>query len=247
MNQSVHKALKLLDQFTEDTKELTLKELAEQTNMPKPTVYRLLTTLEARNYVYKIKRNDHDSRYRLGLKLLELGSLVSSHMQLREIARPFMEQLVGDINEVVHLVIVNHSQATYIEKVESTRALRLHTRIGKTLPLYIGSGPKLLLAYLEEEAQAAIFEQIHPADKRPETLKKELQQIRRQGYALSISEQDPDTTGLSFPIKNHTGEVVAALAVSGLSSYFEGEGLTDIKEKTRQTAERISAKLGYTG
>lgn len=105
MNQSVKKALGLLELFTEDRPELTLKDIADLSGMPKPTVYRLLTTLEASGFLYKIKDNVHDSRYRLGLKLLELGQMVSNQLELREISLPFMERLANEINEVIHLEI----------------------------------------------------------------------------------------------------------------------------------------------
>lgn len=153
MNQSVIKAMKLLDLFTEGTNELTLKEISTKADMPKPTAYRLLSALETSGMLYKMKENEHDSRYRLGLKLLELGEIVSDQLELRDIALPYMENLAHEINEVIHLVIINHDKATYIEKVESSRALRLFTKIGKSVPLYSGSGPKLLLAYLPEEKQ----------------------------------------------------------------------------------------------
>ncbi|WP_330949699.1 IclR family transcriptional regulator [Virgibacillus sp. MG-45] len=251
MNQSVVKALKLLDLFSEETPELSLKEIAVRSSLPKPTAYRLLTTLEHMNFLYKTKDSEHDSRYRLGLKLLELGQLVSSSLEIREVALPFMEKLAQTINEVVHLVIVNNDEATYIEKVESTRALRLYTRIGKSSPLYIGSGPKLLLAFLSERKQQAILEQSNLyqlsaqqlIDK--DSLRKQLQHIRKVGYAYSIGEQDADTTGISYPIQNFKGEVIAALTVSGLSSRFEGDHLLYIKKHTKESALEISAKLGY--
>ncbi|MYL60899.1 helix-turn-helix domain-containing protein, partial [Virgibacillus halodenitrificans] len=135
MNQSVIKALKLLDLFTEENPELTLKDIADRSRLPKPTAYRMLTALEVSGFLYKTKETEHDSKYRLGLKLLELGQLVSDNLEVRGIALPFMKQLAEEINEVIHLVIVNGSEATYIEKVESTRALRLYTRIGKSSPL----------------------------------------------------------------------------------------------------------------
>ena len=77
MNQSVLKALKLLDLFTEETYELSLKEISLRSNLPKPTAYRLLSALEEAGFLNKAKENEHDSRYRLGLKLLELGQLVA--------------------------------------------------------------------------------------------------------------------------------------------------------------------------
>ncbi|WP_163970997.1 IclR family transcriptional regulator [Oceanobacillus halotolerans] len=251
MNQSVVKALKLLDLFTEGKSELTLKEIADKSQLPKPTVYRLLSSLEFAGYLRKIKETEHDSRYRLGLKLLELGQLVSDQLELRNVALPFMEQLAHDLNEVIHLVIVNQEEATYIEKVESSRALRLYTRIGKSSPLYLGSGPKMLLAMLPKGKQeeilrnADLFRLRDEEQIGEEALRKELEMIRKKGYAYSIGEQDADTTGISFPIYDHQHQVVAALAVSGLSKHFEGENLTYIKEKTQQTATNISSELGY--
>ncbi|MUK88370.1 helix-turn-helix domain-containing protein [Ornithinibacillus sp. L9] len=240
MNQSVVKALNMLELFTEDVDELTLKEIAIKANLPKPTAYRLLSSLEAMGYVHKLKNSEHDSRYRLGLKLLELGQLVADQLEVRKTALPFMESLAEQINEAVHLVIVNQHEATYIEKVESNKALRLYTRIGKSSPLYIGSGPKLLLAYLPEDEQEAIVTKTNN-----ERLAQELMLIRERGYAFSIGEQDTDTTGISYPIYDHRNQVIAALTVSGLSSYFIGENLELIKEKTLQTAMDISNKLGY--
>ncbi|WP_047984740.1 IclR family transcriptional regulator [Ornithinibacillus californiensis] len=246
MNQSVKKALKLLNLFDEKNYELSLKEISERANLPKPTAYRLLTTLESMNYVYKLKENEHDSRYRLGLKLLELGQLVSDQLEVRRIAYPYMEKLANDIQEAVHLVVINHREAIYIEKVESNKAIRLYTRIGKSSPLYIGSGPKMLLANLSEEKQEEILDEAENKINR-ETFKKELSRIRTEGYSYSIGEQDENTTGISYPIYDYRNQVIAALTVSGLSTYFEGENLTEIKTKTEETAARISRKLGFRG
>lgn len=251
MNQSVIKAMKLLDLFTEGTPELTLREIAAKANMPKPTAYRLLSALESGNMLYKTKDSEHDVRYRLGLKLLELGQMVSEQIELREIALPYMEQLAEEINEVIHLVIINQHEATYIEKVESTKALRLFTKIGKSVPLYIGSGPKLLLAHLSEEKQEAVlhaeeFQSFYgqpPVDEKK--LKEELATIQKEGYAYSIGEQDADTTGISYPLYDYRSKVIAALTVSGLSRYYEGDNLEKIKASTVQTAQRISEELGY--
>lgn len=251
MNQSVSKALQILDLFIAEAGELTLHEVSEKTGIPKSTAYRILTTLEEGELLSKTKHSIHDSRYRLGLKLLILGQLASEQMELRSIALPYMEELGNEINEVVHLVIVNQKKSTYIEKVESKRALRLFTRIGKSLPLHLGSGPKLLLAHLPTEKQEEILEDaaMYSIDGNKlidkEKLRRELDEIRVNGFGFSVAEQDEDTTGVSYPIFNYQEEVVAALAVSGLSSNFEGERLQLIKLKTEETAQRISKELGY--
>ncbi|GEL76547.1 IclR family transcriptional regulator [Tenuibacillus multivorans] len=250
MNQSVLKALQLLDLFDEQHPELTLKEISELSRLPKPTAYRLLQALEMRGFL--MKTDEQDPRYRLGLKLLGLGQLVSDQLDLRQMARPLMEGLAYTINEAVHLVVVDGHQATYIEKVDSQRALRLFTKVGQSVPLFIGSGPKLLLAYMPEEERLEVLEkhdmysmtEEKPIDKA--TLWDELVMIRQKGYALSISEQDLDTTGISFPILDYQGQVLAALTVSGLSSRFEGDNLTFINKETKIAANEISKRLGYS-
>lgn len=251
MNQSVLKAISLLELFIEH-KELTLQQISEKADMPKPTAYRLLSTLEAKGLLAKTKDSHHDSRYRLGLKLLEYGNLVAERLEIRELALPYMEKLAHEINEVVHLVIANQYEATYIEKVNSKRALSLHTKIGWSSPLYVGSGPKLLLAYSSREKQEKVLNEStlmtltnQKVDK--EELRKELAEIRKNEYAYSISEQDADTTGISFPIFNYENKVVAALAISGLSSRFKGERLKFIIQKGKESARSISKQLGYSG
>lgn len=251
LNQSVLRAIAILELFVEH-KELSLQQITDKTKLPKPTAYRLLSTLTSKGLLYKVKEHVHDSRYRLGTKLLQLGHLVAERIELREIALPYMEQLAASINEVVHLVIPNNEEATYIEKVNSTRALSLQTKIGRSIPLYIGSGPKMLLAFLSVAEQERILnkkELFTLTNRRinKEKLLKELEEIRTQHFSMSIEEQDPDTTGISFPIFNYEAVIVGAIAISGLSSRFTGEKLMRMIEHGRKTAEEISKQLGYRG
>ncbi|WP_036779075.1 IclR family transcriptional regulator [Pontibacillus chungwhensis] len=251
MNQSVIKALKLLNYFTEETPELTLRDITIKSNLPKATAYRLLSSLEQEGFLVKSKESEYNSRYRLGIKLMELGFRVADQIEIRRIAKPFMEGLAHEINEVIHLAIVNDDKATYIEKVDSNRALRLYTKIGKTVPLYLGSGPKLLLSFLKSDKQMSILKSLsfsstdESTQIDSENLKLELDMIRKQGYSISEGEQDYDTTGISFPIFNHKSEVIAALAVSGLSSHFEGDNLEIIKDAASRSAHQISISIGY--
>lgn len=251
MNQSVLKALSILFLFVDD-EELSLQQIAEKTNIPKSTAYRLLTTLESEGLLYNVKSSTHDSRYGLGLKLLELGNLVSERLELRKIALPYMEELAEDINEVVHLVVKNQDKATYIERVNSSRALSLHTKIGRSVPLYVGSGPKMLLAFLHPDEINSIISvstlmTFNHKEINRNQLKDELKEIRQQFYSISVSEQDADTTGISFPIFNYENKVVAALAISGLTSRFEGDRLHVMIQKGKNSALTISKQLGYLG
>ncbi|HET7578215.1 MAG TPA: IclR family transcriptional regulator [Bacillales bacterium] len=249
MNQTVINALQLLDYFMGEPNELSLHEVYKKTDMSKPTVYRLLSSLEYCGFLTKVKVSDRDIRYRLGLKLLEFGNIVAEQLDLRKIVLPFMKELRDEINEIVHLVVMDGDQATYIEKVESSQTIRLYTRVGKSTPLYAGSGPKLLLAFLPEVHQEKIISKLdlYPLTENTivdkNQLREELKMIREQGYAISDGEQNLDTIGISYPIRDYTGDVAAALSVSGPSNRFQAKRSL-IMDKTKGTADRISRNLG---
>ncbi|WP_085523806.1 IclR family transcriptional regulator [Tuberibacillus sp. Marseille-P3662] len=253
MNQSVGKALDILELLKKQASQtpLALKTIADHLSMPKPTAYRILQTLESRGFVTKDKPSDTAVYYRLGLKLLELGTIVSEQLELRSVALPFMTDLRDSINEIVHLVIRDQFEGVYIEKVEGEQPLRLHTKIGKRSPLHLGSGPKLLLAmqedsFIDEYIKALNQNNLwdyHLMNK--QEILGELRSINGQGYAISKGEQDPETIGLSYPIYDHTGAVLAALTVSGPAIRFFGERGQSIQKQTDRTAQRISEVLGY--
>ncbi len=252
MNQSVVKALGLLNFFSEEQRELTLSELSNKADMPRPTVYRLATSLEMCGFLKKTRNSDQDVRYSLGLKLLELGSMVAEQLELRKVALPFMRNLCDETNEVVHLVVRDGDEAVYVEKVEGNRSIRLYTRVGKRSELYVGSGPKLLLAYLPSEEQESIIEKMsfQVITKNTITeknkLRSEIERIVQDGYAISEGEQDDETIGISYPIFDYTQKMVAALGVSGPSTRIYGEQKKMIQQKTKETAQKISKNLGYT-
>jgi IclR family KDG regulon transcriptional repressor len=250
MNHSVIKALTLLDLFTAEQRELSLSDIARKSELPKPTAYRLLRSLESCGFLKKVKYSDQDMRYRLGLKLMELGNIVLEQSDLRKVALPHMTQLGTAVEEAVHLVIVDGAEAVYIEKVDSKHHIRLYTRVGKRSPLHAGSGSKLLLAFMEEEREALLREwDFEPLTANSITsrsqLEEELQRIVTNGYATSDGEQTLETIGLSFPIYDYTNKVVAALTISGMKSRFGEDRMPYLLEETSRAAQAISKDLGY--
>ncbi|RXT05226.1 IclR family transcriptional regulator [Ammoniphilus sp. CFH 90114] len=251
MNQSVIKALSLLDLFSPDKTELSLAEIAKLSELTKPTAYRLLSSLETCGFVSKVKYSEQDIRYRLGLKLLELGNMVLEQSELRKVALPFMKQLAESMDEAVHLVVVDGEEAVYIEKVDSKQPIRLFTSVGKRSPLHLGSASKLLLAYMNNPQKEQLIENMEFVSMTPnsitsaERLKEELDKILQNGYSISDGEQTLETIGLSLPIKDHTGAVVASLTISGMKSRFNKERMPILLEETEKAADLISRDLGY--
>jgi IclR family KDG regulon transcriptional repressor len=251
MNQSVIKALNLLDFFSPDNPEQSLSEIAKLSGMSKPTAYRLLSSLELCGFLSKIKYSDQDIRYRLGLKLLELGNMVLEQSEVRKVSLPLMQQLAESVDEAVHLVVIDGEDAVYIEKVDSKQPIRLFTSVGKRSPLHLGSGSKLLLANMDRAEMDHRLQKMELISMTPnsitslEKMEEELAKIIRDGYSISDGEQTLDTIGLSFPIRNHNGEVIAALTISGMKSRFHEKRMPVLLEETKKAADLISRDLGY--
>ncbi len=251
MNQSVGKALKLLQLFTLERPRLSLAEIARMSGFSKPTAYRFLKALEEEGVVSRSSVNQDDKMYQLGLRLLELGTLVSEQIEVRKLARPYMERLRDLVNEVVHLVIHDKGYAVYVERVETDQPMRLFTRIGLRTPLYVGSAPRLLLAYLKEEEREEILRRmtLHPFTEAtitdPDELRKVLQEIRERGHSISYGEHVAGTLGMSAPIRDHTGSVIASLTIAIPGDHFSRERTDELISQLKCTALEISRECGY--
>ncbi|MEW9501499.1 IclR family transcriptional regulator [Jeotgalibacillus marinus] len=252
MSQSVLKAIKILDCFTTKP-ELSLIELAELANMPKTTVFRLVSSLEEGGLVVKVKKTSHDVKYCMALKLLELGNHVSDQLEYRKVALPHMKKLNEELNELVHMVVLEGNEAVYVEKIDSTKPVRLVVRVGRRSPLYAGSAPKLLLANMDDSSLEEYLINLEMEKITENTidnindLKKEIKKIRKRGYSFSRAEHFKDTIGLSFPIYNYSGRTVATLGVSIPLTDYSKEREKKILEKTRNAAQNIWRDLGYKG
>src|SRR5262249_21388662 len=141
---AIERAVGILNAFSTEQPELGVTEIAAQLGLHKSTVHRFLVSLEAGGLV---ERNPRTSRYRLGLRIFELGGLVLQQMNLWDEALPFLEGLVHESGETGHLAVLDGGEAIYIEKVEARRALRIPSAIGRGYPAHATSLGKVLLAH----------------------------------------------------------------------------------------------------
>ncbi|MFD1609762.1 IclR family transcriptional regulator [Oceanobacillus luteolus] len=250
MSQSLLRAIKLLDCFN-DKAELSLLELVEISNMPKTTVFRLVTSLVEAGLLVKVPYSTHDVRYKLGLKLLQLGMRVMNQLEYREIALPYMKEINAKLNESVHLAVIEEDEAVYVEKLDSNKPVRLVIKIGARAPLYAGSAPKVLLAHTKETKRNEYLQQLELKKIAPNTivdrdkLIQELTKIQKQGYAFSREEFFKDTIGYSCPIFDGAGQLVAALGISMPVIEFSDEKGNEILNELINAAKMISSELGY--
>ncbi|WP_319370478.1 IclR family transcriptional regulator [uncultured Ilyobacter sp.] len=253
INQSLDKALSLLEYFDAENPIRGLSEISRLSSIPKATVYRLLNTFEKNGYLIKIDTGGRQGQYKLGMKFLELGTMVSESIELKEIAFPHMKNLRDDINEDVQLVIRDKNHAIYVEKLISKHPVRLYTKIGRTASLNAGACPRAILSFLKDEEIESIFENTEfikytentIIDK--EKLLKLISESRKTGYTISYSEMEMQTIGIGAPIFDYTKNVVGALSTAGPDQRFTPDKFPEIIKKVKETAMKISRELGYKG
>ena len=242
---TVDRALQVLLQFNDEHPEWSTSELAQVLDLHRSIVYRILTTLERRGFVTQA---GSPGRFRLGLKLVELGNVVLASMDLRQIAHPIMARLVRETGESAFLTVVSGDESVCIDKIDRPQRIRVTLTIGGRDPRYAGASNKTLLAYLPpdtiDELMAKGLERITPNTiTDPTQLKDNLARIRQQGWAYSVGELTPGVAAVAVPIWDSNGTVVAVLSIAGLGSEFDEDRLPMLVSMTCQAANDISAQF----
>jgi DNA-binding IclR family transcriptional regulator len=245
--QAIERAVSILNAFSPEDPELGVTELAERLGLHKSTVHRFMVNLNAAGLV---ERNPRTGRYRLGLRIFELGGLVMQQMNLWDEALPFLEGLVHDTGETGHLAVLDGGEAIYIERVEARRALRVPSAIGRGYPAHATNLGKVLLADLPPERVEQIVAERGLAAftphtiTDPEALEAELERIRALGYAVDNEEYDEGLRCIGAPVRDHSGHVVAALGIGGPVTRITPDRVGDLAELVMTAARGLSRRLG---
>jgi DNA-binding IclR family transcriptional regulator len=219
------KAMAVLELLAETPEELSLGDIAQRLDLNKSTCHRILTTLAAGDFVERPRAGS----YRLGIGAFRIGSAMARRLSVRDRVLPAMQELYRSTGETVFLSVLRGDEAVCLERLDGRYASTHTLRVGGTLPLYLGAGPRLLLASLPEaqfEAYlAGPFQRRVFASQPTETqLREWVDRIRQEGHSVSRDDVEPGVTALSAPVRDHDGEVVAALSLSGLTAHLpEGE------------------------
>ncbi|MGE5482650.1 MAG: IclR family transcriptional regulator [Bacteroidota bacterium] len=246
---AISRALTIFDTFLDVRgRALGVGEIAVKIGLPKATVHRMLITLVDGGY---LERDLHTEKYRLGLRLFQLGYLVQSRAELRMEARPYLERLGQETQESVYLSLLVGIHRVVIDKVESPLPIRHDITLGESLPVHVGASGKALLAFLAPERLDSILgrlrlEQVTPNTiTDPEVLRRELAEVRRRGYAFSSDERFVGSSSVAAPILGVTGEVVASLGVVGPSVRLDPAKTVKVIELIIRYAGDISRRMGY--
>jgi IclR family KDG regulon transcriptional repressor len=244
--QPVLKALKVLEYVAEKGHEVTLTEVASELKLPKTTVFRYLQTLTAASFLHHDAARD---RYGVGLRFRALAKVDKSLQRLRALAQPEMAELGRTFNETINLGILAEGQIVYIDMVEANRALRMQARIGDRHPLHSTSLGKAILAFLPEiERQRLLEGSLNAMTVRtvtsPAVLRRQIEEVRRKGYAVEIGENEDGSMCIGVPIIDETGHPHAALSLSAPERRMTPEVTAQAIGALRAAADRISFQLG---
>lgn len=233
---AVERALDILMCFIDAT-DLGLMEISEKVSLHKSTVHRLLASLESKGFVL---RNPSTEKYRLGYRVWELSANLSQSDDPAVVLLPEMERLRDAIGETVSLYIRDGHERIRIQAVQSNEPIRRVAPVGARLPLVVGASSKVLIAFADESVRSSIVMGAEwPKDLRDDDYLQQLEAVRRNGYATSIEEREPGAAAVAAPIFNHSGELVAALSVSGPSSRLTARIMKDQAPHIMASARRM--------
>lgn len=246
--QSVDRAIRILELFTGSLTELGITEIAQMMGLGKSTVYGLVNTLLAAGY---LEQNPENKRYRLGLKLFQLGSIVQERMNVREIALPYLRAISEEFGMTVHMGLYQDWEVVYIDKVDAPNTRIVYSQVGKRAPMYCTGIGKAVLANLKEgDIRYILDTQPREALTRytitdSRELMEELRKIRENGYAMDREEVEIGLRCIAVPIFDFQKKPVAAISISGTAARMEDTDSNEAAARLRRIALDISGKLGY--
>lgn len=246
--QVLDRALAALGILAKSSSACSLAELCSALSLHKSTVHRIMMVLEQQRMVVK---NADTGRYRLGLRLFELGSRAIDGLDLRGRARPYLNRLQDTFGETVFFCILDEGQVFYMEKVESQRSVRTACTVGSRAPAYCTAVGKAMLAELPDVEVNRIVRRwgLKPITANTITtaaaLKAELKAVRARGFAIDDEEKEEGLRCVGAAVHAHSGKLVAAMSISGPAFRMTKERVPEVGRTLLQAASDLSVELGY--
>jgi IclR family acetate operon transcriptional repressor len=244
---SVERALSILELLASRHQGLSTSEISRFAKVPKSSTSYLLRTLVNRGYVH---RDVETGQHTLGIRILSLGGQAMQGMALREVALPQLRYLVEQTRLGAHLAVLDHGDAVYVERIESPGFIKMDIWNGRRVaPQATAVGKALICNLDKQEVQEIVARhQINPASSKTITtvprLMTELSATRQRGYAIDDEEHAVGVRCVAAPVFAASGDIVAAIGVSGTVSQISDTQLTTVGNIVRTAALKLSAQLG---
>ncbi len=233
--------------YLKTKKHARLQDISIHLDLAKSTTHRILNTLESHHFVVK----DEDSKkYSLGLGFVDLGLDVLENMDIREAARPILDDLNDKTEETIHLALFTDDQVVYMDKRESRHVIRMYSVIGKVAPIHCTGVGKAALAFQDSETIERVMKATELQKFTENTITdrnqfaQELEEIRRRGYAIDREEHENHILCIAAPIRNHYSKVIASLSITTFLHRMDIEYLLQYKDLLLEKCFEISQNLG---
>ncbi|NTU59801.1 MAG: IclR family transcriptional regulator [Deltaproteobacteria bacterium] len=244
----MERAIAVLNTFSFKNPDLTLKEITDKTGLSKPTVFRILSTLEPHNYVAL----DHSSgRYRLGSRIMELGGVVNSSITLRKVARPRLTDLQVDTGATVLLGALMDDELVYIGKRETDGPIRIASDVGWRRSPHFGMLGMVLMAYKDRAevdrllAKSPLIPHTRFSILDRDRFLERLEDVKKCGYLLEFNEAIEGAWGVAAPVRDAAGTVVAALGTTLPLVERSDSRIAEVVAAVRKRAAEVSRDMGY--
>jgi len=244
---SIVKAFRLLEEIVTKS-EFGVSELSRLLETPKPTVHRLLSTLESLGYV---RQDPKTMNYMANIKIFELGAEVLQKLNFVEIAKPVMTSLCEKTSETINLGVLDNVDVVCVHKVESKENLRSDQPIGTKVKAYQAAMGKVILAHLSSKERAQLFSKYGISISTPKSLKtvsaieEELRKVRERGYAVDNEEGVSGVCCVGAPILDHNAKVIAGLSIAGPAPRIKDKNTEYLAKLVTEATAFISSRLGF--
>lgn len=248
--ESLSRGFNLLRIVCESEIPLSLTELSVKSGLSISTIQRLSYTLQE---LGAIERNLKTKKFRIGPSAISLALSISRDLELKHIARPYMEELSDQIGEVVGLGALSGNEIILIEIIKTNQLLNINMNTGAIIPPHATSTGKAILAFLPEPDVDRIFHNKKPTKFTSRTItslrsyKRQLKDVRENGFAIAEDENAYGFGAIAAPIRDMRGDVVASVTIMVPSVRFPKEKLIkSFSKRIMKTSKKISGVLGYT-
>ena len=228
---------------------MSLADIATEAKMDRSGCHRYLLTFRDLGLLSKIG----NSGYRLTTGLFEIAMMYMNRLGVRQMARPYMEEISLKYNETVNLAVQDGYHVVFLHKIEGSHQYRTEISIGTRHPVYCTALGKAIMAFRPESEQDAFYDRKEKLTSfspntiiSPQAFKEELSLIRSRGFAIDNEEYFAGLSGVAAPIFNHTGFAVYSISVAGPSAHCLEEMLLRIGEDLKRVCDKVSAILGRT-
>lgn len=246
---AVDRALSIIELVAESKKGMSNADLSRRLEIPKSSASYILRVLENRAYLQR----DDGGKYRLGLKLMSLTGDALTHLDVREIAKPTLEEFLRKSKlPEAHLAVLDNGRAVYIEKVENEKSfIKMDIWIGHRLPVHTTAIGKVLVANLTEDEILKILKLRGMEKKTRKSITaetkflREIKKVKEYGFAVDNEENADGVRCIAAPIFDASGKIAAALGTSSTILHIDETHLPKIVELVRKSANQVSRQLGF--